>query len=82
MCRRVEIGVITCFRLWIGEGGLEFYVDGGIRCSLKMGYEYYGDGYEYYGDCLRVALNKCLIDSEISERSVRLMITVSIGKRG
>ena len=49
---------------------------------LKMGYEYYGDGYEYYGDCLRVALNKCLIDSEISERSVRLMITVGIGKRG
>ena len=49
---------------------------------LKMGYEYYGDGYEYYGDCLRVALNTCLIDSEISERSVRLMITVNIGKRG
>lgn len=47
-----------------------------------MGYEYYGDGYEYYGDCLRVALNKCLIDSEISERSIRLMITASIGKRG
>ena len=47
-----------------------------------MGYEYYGNGYEYYGDYLRVALNKCLIDSEISERSVRLMITVNIGKRG
>ena len=47
-----------------------------------MGYEYYGDGYEYYGDYLRVALNKCLIDSEISERSIRLMITASIGKRG
>ena len=82
MRRWAETGVITCFHYWIGEGGLEFYVDGGIRCSLKMGYEYYGDGYEYYGDCLRVALNKCLIDSEISERSVRLMITVSIGKRG
>ena len=54
----------------------------GHQMLLKMGYEYYGDGYEYYGDCLRVALNKCLIDSEISERSVRLMITVSIGKRG
>ena len=49
---------------------------------LKMGYEYYGDGYEYYGDCLRVALNKCLIDSEISEHSIRLMITASIGKIG
>ena len=49
---------------------------------LKMGYEYYGDGYEYYGDCLRVALNNCLIDSEISERRIRLVIIVSIGKRG
>ena len=49
---------------------------------LKMGYEYYGNGYEYYGDCLRLEFDNCLIDSEISERSVRLMITVNIGKRG
>ena len=82
MRRWVEIGVITRFHFWVGGGGLEFYVDGGIRCSLKMGYEYYGDGYEYYGDCLRVAFNNCLIDSEISERRIRLMIIVSIGKKG
>ena len=47
-----------------------------------MGYEYYGDGYEYYGDCLRVAFNNCLIDSEISERRIRLKIIVSIGGKG
>ena len=78
----VEIGFIALFHFWVRGGGFGTYVDGGIRCTSKMGYEYYGDGYEYYDDYLRVALNKCLIDSEISERSVRLMITVSIGKRG
>ena len=30
MYRRVEIGVITCFCVWIGEGGLEFYIYGAL----------------------------------------------------